>query len=33
MNFYPTSQEPVPTPDVHSGMFGDLYLNLMAVPA
>jgi cytochrome c-type biogenesis protein CcmF len=30
MNFYPTSQEPVPTPDVRSGMFGDLYLNLMA---
>jgi cytochrome c-type biogenesis protein CcmF len=30
MNFYPTSQEPVPTPDVRSGPFGDLYLNLMA---
>jgi cytochrome c-type biogenesis protein CcmF len=30
MNFYPTSQEPVPTPDVRSGVFGDLYLNLMA---
>ena len=30
MNFYPTSQEPVPTPDVRSGFFGDLYLNLMA---
>jgi len=30
MNFYPTSQDPVPTPDVQSGPFGDLYLNLMA---
>ena len=30
MNYYPTSQEPVPTPDVRSGPFGDLYLNLMA---
>ncbi|MEP6495030.1 MAG: heme lyase CcmF/NrfE family subunit [bacterium] len=30
MNFYPTSQEPVPTPDVHSGVFGDLYLSLVA---
>jgi len=30
MNFYTTSQEPVPTPDVRSGIFGDLYLNLMA---
>ena len=30
MNFYATSQEPVPTPAVRSGMFGDLYLNLMA---
>lgn len=30
MNFYPTSQEPVPTPDVRSGPFGDLYLNLVA---
>ena len=30
MNFYTTSQEPVPTPAVRSGMFGDLYLNLMA---
>jgi len=30
MNFYSTSQEPVPTPAVRSGVFGDLYLNLMA---
>jgi cytochrome c-type biogenesis protein CcmF len=30
MNFYPTQQEPVPTPDVRSSVFGDLYLNLMA---
>ncbi|HET9729529.1 MAG TPA: cytochrome c-type biogenesis CcmF C-terminal domain-containing protein, partial [Acidimicrobiia bacterium] len=30
MNFYPTQQEPVPTPDVRSGVFGDLYLNLVA---
>lgn len=30
MNFYPMSQQPVPTPEVRSGMFGDLYLNLMA---
>jgi cytochrome c-type biogenesis protein CcmF len=30
MNIYPTSQQPVPTPDVRSTMFGDLYLNLMA---
>jgi len=30
MNFYPTSQEPVPTPDVRSGVFGDLYLSLVA---
>jgi len=30
MNFYRTSQEPVPTPDVRSSVFGDLYLNLMA---
>jgi len=30
MNFYPTSQDPVPTPDVQSGPFGDLYMNLMA---
>ena len=30
MNFYPTSQEPVPTPAVRSGIRGDLYLTLMA---
>ncbi|HTR78220.1 MAG TPA: heme lyase CcmF/NrfE family subunit [Gemmatimonadaceae bacterium] len=30
MNFYPTSQDPVPTPDVRSDLLGDLYLNLMA---
>ena len=30
MNFYATSQEPVPTPDVRSSVAGDLYLNLMA---
>ncbi len=30
MNFYPTSQEPVPTPDVRSSFSGDLYANLMA---
>jgi cytochrome c-type biogenesis protein CcmF len=30
MNFYPTSQEPVPTPDVQSGVFGDLYLSLVS---
>jgi cytochrome c-type biogenesis protein CcmF len=30
MNFYQMSQEPVPTPDVRSGPFGDLYLNLVA---
>ena len=30
MNFYPMSQEPVPTPDVRSGVFGDLYLSLVA---
>ena len=30
MNFYPTSQQPVPTPDVRSTLAGDLYLNLMA---
>ena len=28
MNFYPMSQQPVPTPDVRSGPLGDLYLNL-----
>jgi cytochrome c-type biogenesis protein CcmF len=31
MNFYPMSQQPVPTPEVRSGVLGDLYLNLMAV--
>jgi cytochrome c-type biogenesis protein CcmF len=31
MNFYPLSQQPVPTPEVRSGLGGDLYLNLMAV--
>ena len=30
MNFYPTSQEPVPTPAVRSSLRGDLYLTLMA---
>ena len=30
MNYYKTSQEPVPTPAVRSSVFGDLYLNLMA---
>jgi cytochrome c biogenesis factor len=30
MNFYPMSQEPVPTPAVRSGLLGDLYVNLMA---
>jgi cytochrome c-type biogenesis protein CcmF len=30
MNFYPTQQEPVPTPDVRSTLAGDTYLNLMA---
>jgi cytochrome c-type biogenesis protein CcmF len=30
MNFYPTSQQPVPTPQVRSSLTGDLYLNLMA---
>jgi cytochrome c-type biogenesis protein CcmF len=30
MNFYRTTQEPVPTPAVRSSIFGDLYLNLMA---
>ena len=28
MNFYPTSDQPVPTPDVRSTVFGDLYVNL-----
>lgn len=30
MNYYPTSQQPVPTPDVRSMLAGDLYFNLMA---
>jgi cytochrome c-type biogenesis protein CcmF len=30
MNYYPTSQQPVPTPQVRSALTGDLYLNLMA---
>jgi len=30
MNFYPTSQQPVPTPEVKSFLFGDLYANLQA---
>lgn len=30
MNFYPTSQQPVPTPEVKSSLTGDLYLNLQA---
>ncbi|MBX9928287.1 MAG: heme lyase CcmF/NrfE family subunit [Gemmatimonadaceae bacterium] len=30
MNFYPTQQSPVPTPDVRSTPAGDLYLTLMA---
>ncbi len=30
MNYYPTSQQPVPTPEVRSAFAGDLYLNLMA---
>lgn len=30
MNFYKVSDQPVPTPDVHSGIKGDLYANLMA---
>ncbi|MGQ0538167.1 MAG: heme lyase CcmF/NrfE family subunit [Gemmatimonadaceae bacterium] len=30
MNFYPTSQQPVPTPAVRSRPWGDIYLNLMA---
>jgi cytochrome c-type biogenesis protein CcmF len=30
MNFYPTSDAPVPTPDVRSTVAGDLYVNLMA---
>jgi cytochrome c-type biogenesis protein CcmF len=30
MNFYPTSQQPVPTPSVQSRWSGDIYMNLMA---
>jgi cytochrome c-type biogenesis protein CcmF len=30
MNYYPTSQAPVPTPDVRSTLLGDTYMNLMA---
>lgn len=30
MNFYPTSQQPVPTPQVKSSIAGDLYANLQA---
>jgi cytochrome c-type biogenesis protein CcmF len=30
MNFYPTSQQPIPTPDVRSTFLGDTYMNLMA---
>ncbi|MEO6444676.1 MAG: heme lyase CcmF/NrfE family subunit [Gemmatimonadaceae bacterium] len=30
MNFYPTSQQPIPTPAVRSRPWGDLYVNLMA---
>ncbi len=30
MNYYPMSQQPVPTPQVRSSLRGDLYLNLMA---
>jgi cytochrome c-type biogenesis protein CcmF len=30
MNFYRVSDQPVPTPDVRSGLKGDLYVNLMA---
>ena len=30
MNFYPMSQQPVPTPDVRSAFTGDLYANLMS---
>lgn len=30
MNFYPTSQSPVPTPSVRSRLGGDIYLSLMA---
>ena len=30
MNFYPTSDQPVPTPAVRGRSAGDLYLNLQA---
>jgi cytochrome c-type biogenesis protein CcmF len=30
MNYYPTSDQPVPTPQVRSTIGGDLYLTLMA---
>jgi cytochrome c-type biogenesis protein CcmF len=30
MNFYPTSQQPIPTPAVRSRVWGDVYVNLMA---
>lgn len=30
MNFYPTSDQPVPTPTVRSRPAGDLYINLQA---
>ena len=30
MNFYPTSDQPVPTPEVRSRPAGDLYVNLQA---
>ena len=30
MNYYHVSDQPVPTPDVRSGLLGDLYVNLMA---
>jgi cytochrome c-type biogenesis protein CcmF len=30
MNFYPASEQPVPTPAVRSSVFGDVYANLQA---
>jgi cytochrome c-type biogenesis protein CcmF len=30
MNYYPSSGQPVPTPDVRSGIRGDLYATLMS---
>jgi cytochrome c-type biogenesis protein CcmF len=30
MNFYPTSDQPIPTPDVRSTPLGDTYMNLMS---